>query len=163
MQSLAGGIKDKTDYNRAFEAADVLREAGHPGVSHEHIVNMMNEGELRPDAYHNTTNPTRPGIQEAYSKYLSGNRSILDRFMGALTKDPHVIPGARGYKIINKWFPELETAPKNLSAMLQRMYSGAVRPGARAALGTMGPIGKLGLLGAGIYGANKLQDKLMGG
>lgn len=145
------------DTGKLFGAADLMRTAGHPGVSLNDLKRIYKpsspvQTEDFPISFHRQ--PEAIDWPGEYSKYLRTSNSPADKLLSAVVKNK-VNLGPLGERAV----------PAKLTQIAQWLAERS-RPGTARMLGRFGgPLGKLGLLGAGgagIWAANKIQNRLMG-
>lgn len=161
LSNLAATGQGEEMLPKLFAAADLMQEAGHPGV------NASTIGRLFPTALGDRAMKNipedavsmAPNMEEAYARYLRTQKDPVTKLTSWLSRAKELQLPGHGSAITNA----LEGGAKRLSGVGE-LYGRFARPGADAFLRrtTGGRLGRYGLLAGGVYGAHKLQQALSG-
>ncbi len=160
LATLMGRNVSLENPDNLFKAVDVLHEAGHPTLKLNDLQGMFGQGLKDRGILSGAGRPVAgqaaeaaPALREAFMKYVGKSFNPI-RYLLGQTQNAGRIPGVSA--------PVAESIGRG-GASLAELYMRMARPGANSVVGRMfGPAGKLALLGGGVFGANKLQQHLMG-
>lgn len=143
LRALAGAGKGRS-VERMLKGHELLSESGYRGNVLENLLRRPGSediwGKLKQPA---------GGMTEAVRRYV-GNQGVLSGPAKSLGLS-NLMSKAVGGRVLGR-----DTTP------IAEAYLNWLRPGARRMMGRSGWLGRLGLLGAGVYGAKQLQDAIVG-
>lgn len=142
-----------------FTANELMQEAGSPGLS------------LKDFAKHfpGTAGGPTPNYLNEYRQHLADQGPISKLVSNLATEQLPIFKNLRQNKLVEQLaarIPGVDRAAQGLEEFnpsgIAEAYGRYVRPSVGGPASRMAMLPKLGLLGAGMYGAGMLQDKLMG-